>query len=81
MLDILPTPKKTVKERTPIAKKNRRVKIWIATRVQPLDRSFEVKVVEIEAIMVDKVVSSALVDGSNGPIFYQHKLWKIWVLI
>lgn len=49
-----------------MAKRSKRVKARITARVQPPGKAFDIKAVEIETTIVDKVVPNILVDGGSG---------------
>ena len=50
----------------PLTRRTRKPKTRVSTRVQLQGKVKEVKAVEIEAIVVDKVVPTVLVDGVMG---------------
>ena len=77
LLEILPMARKTLKEGMPANRRVRKAKTRIAARVQ-LQGGREVKAVEIEVMVVDKVVPNALVDGGSGlNIMSEHTLKQL----
>ena len=58
--------RKTLKEGMPVNRRVRKAKTIIAARVQSQGLMREVKAVEIEVMVVDKVVPNVLVDGGRG---------------
>ena len=65
LLEISPMARKTLKERMPMTRKTRKVKIKVAARVQLQGEGRDVKVIEIDVMVVDKVVPNVLVDGGS----------------
>ncbi len=58
--------RKTLKEGMPVTKRTRKPKIRVSARVQMQGRTREVKAMEIEVTVVDKVVPNVLVDGGSS---------------
>ena len=70
--------RKTLKERMPVTKRTKKVKNRVAARIQMKGGRRDVKKVEIEVIMVDKVVPNVLVDGGSGlNILPEHTMKKL----
>jgi len=65
LLEISPTARKTLKEGMPVHKRMRKVKAKIAARIQS-QGGRDVKAIEIEVVIVDKVVPNVLVDGGSS---------------
>ena len=57
---------KTLKEGMPMTRRNKIAKTRMAARVQLQKHGCDLKAVEIEATIVDKVVPNVLVDGGIG---------------
>ena len=66
LLEISPTARKTLKEGMPVNKRTRKVKTRVMARVQMQGGGREVNAIEIEIMVVDKVVPNVLVDGGSG---------------
>ena len=66
LLEISPMARKTLKERMLMTKKTRKVKTRVAARVQLQGEWRDVKAIDIEVMVVDKVVPNVLVDGGSG---------------
>ena len=62
LLEISPMAKKTLKQDMPVNRRMRKVKTRVAARVQMQGESRDVKAVEIEVMVVDKVVPNVLID-------------------
>lgn len=78
LLEISPLARKTLKEGMPVNRRVRKAKTRIAARVQLQGGIREVKAVEIEVMVVDKVVPNVLVDGGSGlNIMPEHTLKKL----
>ena len=56
--------------RMPVTRRTRKPKTILYVRVQLQGKNREVKAVEIEVMVVDKVVPNVLVDGGSGSISY-----------
>ena len=65
LFEISPKAQKLLKERMPVVRRKRRAKTRIAARMQLPCGARNVKVVQIEAIILDKVVPIVLVDGGS----------------
>lgn len=69
LLQLAPSAKKELKRRIPLARRVRN-KPQVAARVgvarRPSEKAYEVKAVEVEATIVDKVFPRVLVDGGSG---------------
>ena len=72
LLEISPIARKTLKEGMLVNRLVRKAKTRIAARVQSQGLIREVKAVEIEVMVVDKVVPNVLVDGRNGLNIIPH---------
>lgn len=66
LLEISPIARKTLKEGMPMVRRKKKVRTRIAARARLPGGPSDVKAVEIEATIVDKVVSNVLVDGGSG---------------
>ena len=66
LLKISPMARKTLKEGIPVTRRMKKVKTRMAARVQLQGGGRDVKAVEIEVMVVDKVVPNVLVDGGSG---------------
>ena len=66
LLKISPVARKTLKEGMPVIRRTRKVKIRVSARVQIHERRWDVKPIEIEVMVVDKVIPNVLVDGGSG---------------
>ena len=78
LLEISPMARKTLKEGMPVTRRTRKPKTRVSARVQLQEKNREVKVVEIEVMVVDKVVSNVLVDGGSGlNILPEHTMKKL----
>ena len=66
LLEISPMASKTLKEGLPMIRRTRIVKISMAARVQLQGGGHNVKAVEIEVVMLDKVLPNVLVDRGSG---------------
>ena len=78
LLKISQTTHKTLKEGMPIMTRTRKARTRVATTVQLPGKSHDVKALEIEVIMVDKVVPNVLVDGGSGlNILPEHTMKKL----
>ena len=66
LLEISRMARKTLKEGIPMNRQVRKAKTRTAARVQTQGFIKEVKAVEIEVMVVDKVVPNVLVDGRSG---------------
>ena len=62
----------------PVIRRARKPKIQVSARVQMQGRTREVKAVEIEVTVVDKVVPNVLVDGGSSlNILPEHTMKKL----
>ena len=66
LLEILSMARKTLKQGMPMNRRTKKVKTRVAARVQLQGGSRDVKAVQIEVMVVDKVVPNVLVDGGSG---------------
>ena len=66
LLDIAPMACKTLKEAMPVIRRTRKVKTKVAASVQLQEGGRDVKTIEIEVLVVDKMVSNVVVDGGSG---------------
>jgi hypothetical protein len=66
VLEISPMACKSLKGGMPITRRMRKVKTRVTARVQLQGEGRNVKAIEIEVMVVDKVVPNVLVDGGNG---------------
>lgn len=57
---------KTLKEGMSVTRRIRKVKTRVASTIQLQEERGYVKAIEIEVIVVDKMVSNVLVDGGSG---------------
>ena len=70
--------RKTLKDGMPVIRRARKPKIQVSARVQMQGRTREVKAVEIEVTVVDKVVPNVLVDGGSSlNILPEHTMKKL----
>ena len=65
LLEISPLAMKTLQEGMPVVRRKRKVKAMIVAMAQLPGGPSDVKAVEIEAMIVDMVVSNVLVDGDS----------------
>ena len=65
LLELSPETRKLLKTRLPI-RPRRRSKVKVAARAQAFNKVAEVKAVEVEAVIVDKVLPNTLVDGGSS---------------
>jgi len=65
LLELSPETRKLLKTKLPI-KPRRKSKIKVAARAQAINKSVDVKAVELEATIVDKVLPNTLVDGGSS---------------
>ena len=78
LLEISLVAQKTLKEGMPITRRAKKVRIRVATTVPVPGKSRDVEAVEIEVIVVDKVVPNVLVDGGSGlNILPEHTMKKL----
>ena len=78
LLEISPVAKKTLKDGMRVNRRAKRPKTRVLARVQMLGRTREVKAVEIEVTVVDKVVPNVLVDGGSSLNFLpEHTMRKL----
>ena len=66
LLEISPMTRKTLKEGMLVTRRTRKVKTGIAARIQLQGGGQDVKPIEIEVMVVNKVVPNVLEDGGNG---------------
>ena len=78
LLDILPVARKTLKDGMPVNRRAKRPKTRVSAKVQMQGRTREVKAVEIEVTIVDKMVPHVLVDGGTSlNILPEHTMRKL----
>ena len=78
LLEISPMSHKTLKEGMPVTRRTRKVKTRAVVRVQLQGAGRDVKVEEIEVVLVDKVVPNVLGDGGSGlNILPKHIMKKL----
>ena len=78
LLEISPMARKILKEGMPMTRRTRKVKTGIAARVQLQGGGRDVKAIEIEVMVVDKVVSNVLGDGGSGlNILPEHTMKRL----
>ena len=65
LLEISPVTRKLLKAGVPTTRR-RRPKIKVAARIHTNDRPMDVRPIEIEVSMVDKILPKVLVDGGSG---------------
>ena len=74
--EISPVAKKTLKDGMPVNRRTR--KIRVVARVQIHEERRDVKPIEIEVMVVDKVIPNVLVDGDSGlNILLDHTMKKL----
>lgn len=66
---ISPMARKTLRDGMPVTRRIRKPKTRVAARLQLQNRHREVKAVEIEVVVVNKVVPNVLMDGGSGHQF------------
>jgi hypothetical protein len=77
LLEISPVARKTLKDGMPVHRKTRKVKTKVAARIQS-QGGRDVKAIEIEVMIVDKVIPIVLVDGGSSlNILPEHTLKKL----
>ena len=75
LLEISPIARKTLKEGMPVNRRVRKAKTRTAAGVQSQGLTREVKAIDIEVMIVDKVVPNVLVNGGSGlNIMPEHTL-------
>ena len=78
LLEISPMARKTLKEGMPVNRRVRKTKTRVPTKVQSQGVIREVKAVETEVMLIDKVVPNVLVDGGSGlNIMPEHTLKQL----
>ena len=78
LLEISPMARKTLKEGMPVTRRTKKVKTRIAVRVQLQGGGRDVKPIEIEVVVMDKVVPNVLVDGGSGlNILPEHTMKRL----
>ena len=78
LLEISPMARKTLKEGMPVTRRTRKAKPRVAAIVQPKGGRRDVKPIEIEVMVVDKVVPNVLVDGGSGlNILPEHTMKRL----
>ena len=65
LLELSPGTRKLLKTRLPL-RSRKKAKVMVAARVQPTTKIAEVKAVEVEAVIVDKVLPNTIVDGGSS---------------
>jgi hypothetical protein len=77
LLEISPVARKTLKDGMPVNRRIRKVKTRVAARIQSRGGR-DVKAIEIEVNIVDKVVPNVLVDGGSSlNILPEHTMKKL----
>ena len=77
LLEISPTAQKTLKERMLVTRRTRKPKTRVSARVQLQGKNREVKAVEIEVMVLDKIMPNVLVYGGSGlNILPEHTMIK-----
>ena len=80
LLEISFMARKTLNEMMSITRGTRMVKTWVAARVSLQGGGRDVKPVEIEVMMVDKVVLNVLMDGGSGlNILPEHTMKRLGI--
>ena len=78
LLEISPMARKTLKEGMSVNRRVRKANTRVAARIQLQGGSREIKAIEIEVMVVDKVVPKVLVDGGSGlNIMPEHTLKQL----
>ena len=78
LLEISPMARKTLKERMPVTRRTRKAKTRVVAGVQLQERRRDVKPIEIEVMVVDKVVPNVLVgEDSKLNILPEHIMKKL----
>ena len=78
LLEISPMARKTLKEGMPVTRRTRKIKTKVAARVQLQGKGRDVKPIEIEVMVVDKMVPDVLVDGGSGlNILSEHTMKRL----
>ena len=78
LLEISPVARKTLKKGMPVTRRTRKVKTRVSARVQIHEGRRVVKPIEIEVMLVDKVIPNGLVDGGSGlNILPEHTMQKL----
>lgn len=70
----------TLKDGMPIIRRKWGAKTRVAARMQLPSRAHDVKAIEIEATIVDKIVPNILVDGKRGLNILLAQPWRSLVL-
>ena len=78
LLEMSPVARKTLKDGMLVNRRAKRPKMRVSARVQMQGRTREVKAVEIEVTVVDKVVPNVLVDGESSlNLLPEHTMRKL----
>ena len=78
LLEISLVARKILKEEMPVTRRTRKVKTRVLARVQMQEERHDVKPIEIEVMVVDKVVPNVLVDGGSGlNILPEHTMKRL----
>ena len=78
LLEISPVARKTLKERILLTMETRKAKPRMTAIVQPRGGRRDVKPIDIEVMVVDKVVPNVLVDGGSGlNILPEHTMKRL----
>ena len=78
LLEISPMARKTLKEGMLMTIRTRKVETRVAARVQLQGGGRDVKPIEIEVVVMDKVVPNVLVDGGSGlNILPEHTMKRL----
>lgn len=65
LLEISPITKKALKYGALVVQRNRKRRTRVVARLQPTEKPFVVKIVEIDVTLVDKVIPNTLVDKGS----------------
>ena len=78
LLEISPVARKTLKEGMPVTRRTRKVKTRMLARVQMHEGRQDVKPIDIDVMVVDKVILNVLVDGGSGlNILPEHTMKRL----
>ena len=78
LLEISLMARKTTKEGMPVIRRTKKVKTRVSARVQMHKGRRDIKPIEIEVMVVDKVIPNVLVDGGSGlNILPEHIMKKL----
>ena len=78
LLEISPVARKTLKDGMPVTRRTR--KTMVSARVQIHEEMMDVEPIEIEVMVVDKVIPNVLVDGGSGlDILLDHTMKRLGI--